>query len=252
METMELKPYLNKIGIETSKKPTLEFLIELQLKHLQTIPFEDLDIPNRARIILDLSRIYNKIIPTKRGGFCYELNSLFHWLLTTLGYKVDMLSARVYNQTKKEYGPEFDHMSLLVHIDEDYLVDVGFGDSFRTPIQLPDGEAKDISGEYKIFSTGEDHFELRRRIESGWTAEYSFTSIPRKFSDYEDMCNFQQDSPDSHFRTRNVCTIATPGGRITLSDSSLTLTENGTKIKTEFTSKTEFDALLEKYFQIKL
>ncbi len=249
---MDLKFYLNKIGIEASKEPTAEFLDELQIRHLQTIPFEDLDIPNRARINLDLNRIYNKIIPTKRGGFCYELNGLFHWLLTNLGYKVDMLSARVFNQTKKEYGPEFDHLTLLVHLDKDYLVDVGFGDSFRKPIPLPDGETEDVSGEYKIFTIGKDHFELRRCTESGWTCEYSFSTIPRRFSDYEDMCNFQQDSPNSQFRTRNVCTKATQTGRITLSDNSLTITENGTKTKTEFTTKNEFDVLLEKYFQIKL
>ena len=165
---MNSNSYLNRLGITEAKRPTLSFLTELQNKHLLSIPFEDLDIPDRARIELNLRKIYNKIIPTKRGGFCYELNGLFHWLLTKLGYKVDMLSARVYNQQTNELGPEFDHMALLVHLkkgllDKDFLVDVGFGDSFRIPIEMPSAinnydnmVAEDISGSYRIIKNHED------------------------------------------------------------------------------------------------
>jgi len=66
------------------------------------------------------------------------------------------------------------------------------------------------------------------------------------------MCAFQQDSPASHFRTRMLCTIATETGRITLSNNSLTITENGIKTKTEFTSDNEFNFLLNKHFGITL
>jgi N-hydroxyarylamine O-acetyltransferase len=107
---LNLESYLNRVGIEQIKSPSLEFLTELQNRHLLSIPFEDLDIPQK-RIELDLNKIYEKIIPTRRGGFCYELNGLFHWLLTSLGFKVDMLSARVFNSQKNEFGPEFDHMT---------------------------------------------------------------------------------------------------------------------------------------------
>jgi N-hydroxyarylamine O-acetyltransferase len=86
---LQLQPYLNRIGIDKIKTPSLEFLTELQNRHLLSIPFEDLDIPEKM-IELDLNKIYEKIIPAKRGGFCYELNGLFHWLLTSLRFKVDM------------------------------------------------------------------------------------------------------------------------------------------------------------------
>ncbi len=247
---MELKFYLQRIGIDRIKKPSLEFLAELQMKHLLAVPFEDLDIPDRARIILDLNRIYDKIIPTKRGGFCYELNGLFHWLLTQLGYKVDMLSARVYNHSKKELGPEFDHMTLLVHLDQDYLVDVGFGDSFRCPIPFPDGRTKDVSGEYKLFHRKDENYELKKLHDNDWLTEYKFTSVPRDFLDYAAMCNYQQDASSSTFRNRNVCTLATMNGRITLSNSSLTITENGAKTKFDVSSEKEFAAMLKKYFNI--
>ena len=249
---MELMRYLDRIGVNETKQPSIEFLSELQNQHLLTIPFEDLDIPNRARIILDLERIYKKIIPTKRGGFCYELNGLFHWLLTQLGFRAEMLSARVFNHNRQEPGPEFDHMTILVHLDHDYLTDVGFGDSFRKPLKMPDGVTKDVSGHYRVIKFPNDKFELQRKDENEWKIQYEFNQIPRRLSDYNAMCEFQQDASNSHFRIRKTCTMATPTGRITLSDSSLTITSNGIKTKTELSNEAEFYSLLNKHFEIEL
>jgi N-hydroxyarylamine O-acetyltransferase len=248
---LKLAPYLKRIGIDLIKDLSPEFLAELQSRHMLSIPFEDLDIPT-IRIELDLEKIYDKIIPAKRGGFCYELNGLFYWLLTSLGFKVDMLSARVYNNLTQEYGPEYDHMVLMVHLIKNYLVDVGFGDSFRLPIEIPDGEVEDVSGTYKIFQTGENIFELRTKTENGWQQEYSFSTEPKQFSDYKEMCDFQQDSPTSHFKTRMLCTIATETGRITLSNNSLTITDGKIKNRTEVNNQNDFSNMLKKYFGIEL
>lgn len=249
---MDIKAYLNRIGIKKIKDPSLEFLTELQNRHFLSIPFEDLDIPDRSRIELDLDKIYNKIIPSKRGGFCYELNGLFHWLLSSLEYKVDMLSARVFDSQENKFGPEYDHMTLLVHLDNDYLVDVGFGDSFRHPIRMPDGEVEDVSGHYRIAMKDDKLYELLKKEENDFSRQYSFTTLPQSLGNYKEMCAFQQDSPSSHFRTRMLCTIATETGRITLSNNSLTITGNGETTKTEFTDRNEFYFLLKKYFGIVL
>lgn len=253
---MQINEYLNRIGIDKEvldKTGTyLNLLTELQNKHLLSIPFEDLDIPFR-RIELDLNKIYNKIIPTKRGGFCYELNGLFHWLLTSLGFKADMLSARVFNNQTKEFGPEFDHMTLLVHLENgDYLTDVGFGDSFRIPLKMSGGEVEDVSGRYRVYNIEKDIYEVQKQNENAWEPQYRFSITPRKFSDFEEMCSLQQDSPTSHFRTRMLCTIATEKGRITLSNNSLTVTEGKSKNKISFESRDEFDAYSKKYFGIEV
>ena len=250
---MQVQTYLNRIGINKIKTPSQEFLTELQNRHLLSIPFEDLDIPEK-RIELDLNKIYQKIIPTKRGGFCYELNGLFHWLLSSLGFKVDMLSARVFNSQKNEFGPEFDHMTLLVQfpkIDKHYLADVGFGDSFRTPIEIYGGEVNDISGHFRI-KRGNNVSVLQVENENGWIPQYSFSLLPRTFSDFKEMCDFQQDSPASHFRIKKVCTIATETGRITLSDNTLTITEGNAKNKITFETKEEFTIHLKNKFDIEL
>lgn len=48
-----------------------------------------------------------KIVSRRRGGFCYELNGLFAWLLQELGFQVTLLSARAAHKDGR-YGPEFD------------------------------------------------------------------------------------------------------------------------------------------------
>ncbi len=253
---MDLKSYLNRIGIagiSDAEKGSASLLAKLQERHLLSVPFEDLDIPDK-RIELDINKIYDKIIPSRRGGFCYELNGLFNWLLISLGYKSVMLSARVFNSSTGEYGPEFDHMTLLVKSDKDYLADVGFGDSFRIPIEMPSDKEisviEDVSGRYRLIHIGKNIFDLQREENKKWIPQYRFSSAPRRFSDYKEMCDYQQDSPSSHFRTRRLCTIATETGRITLNDNSLTITDGNKKNKMQFEGKNEFSKLLKEYFGI--
>jgi len=61
-----------------------------------------------------LEKIYNDIVVNKRGGFCYENNGLFCWLLREIGFNVEILQGQAYVRAKKEFLPEFDHMCLMV------------------------------------------------------------------------------------------------------------------------------------------
>ena len=79
------------------------------------VPFENLDIGLKRPIHLTEEALWNKIIVQKRGGFCYELNGLFAWLLKEIGFDVTYLNARVYNR-EGEPGIDFDHLALLVQI----------------------------------------------------------------------------------------------------------------------------------------
>jgi len=96
---------------------------------MRTVPFENLDIHLKRPIVLEDNALFDKIVTRKRGGFCYELNGLFAALLRALGFDVVMLSAGVANP-EREFGPDFDHMALLVTLEQSWLADVGFGDSF--------------------------------------------------------------------------------------------------------------------------
>jgi N-hydroxyarylamine O-acetyltransferase len=132
---MDISKYLERINYHGSPESTVETLQALHEAHLLSVPFENLDIALGREIVLDEAALWRKIVEHRRGGFCYELNGLFVLLLRALGFQVDMLSAEVAGSTG-EFGPEFDHMTLLVHLEKDWIADVGFGDSFRRPLLL--------------------------------------------------------------------------------------------------------------------
>src|SRR5215213_9389215 len=134
---MDIHDYLNRINYRGTLEPSVATLEALQRAHLLAVPFENLDIHLGRPIVLDQAALFDKIVRRRRGGFCYELNGLFAALLSALRFDTKMLSASVAN-AKGEWGPEFDHMTLLVTLDKRWLVDVGFGDSFIEPLPLDD------------------------------------------------------------------------------------------------------------------
>jgi N-hydroxyarylamine O-acetyltransferase len=76
-------------------QPSLQTLRVLHEAHLLAVPFENLSIHYGQPIILQEDALFNKIVRLRRGGFCYELNGLFAWLLRQLGFQVTLLSAEV-------------------------------------------------------------------------------------------------------------------------------------------------------------
>ena len=251
---MNLNSYLQRIKISQLEKPNLSFLSKVQEQHLLTVPFENLDIHQGEKIVLEENRIYEKIVVNERGGFCYELNGLFCWLLRSLDFSVSMVSSQVHRLAEDRFTPEFDHMVLLVNLEKAYLVDVGFGDTFRKPIALPDGIVEDNSGTYRVqpFGSAPDTYILQKQENNSWQHVYSFTEHPWVISDFEEMCTFHQTSSESHFTQEIICTMAIKKGRVSLSDDFLTITDGSSKKKTKVDSNKDFKHKLRDHFGIQL
>jgi len=247
---MEIDAYLKRIGYGGSRQPTAETLRQLHRAHLLAVPFENLDIPLGHPIVLSLPSFYDKIVRRRRGGFCYELNGLFGWLLEQLGFTVVMLSARVFEGAQP--GPEFDHLVLLIEMEERLIADVGFGDSFLEPLRL-DAEKEDVQQGSSYRLTGSDSERvLQRRRESEYESRYVFSLTPRRLAEFSAMCQRQQTSSESIFARKAVCSLATPDGRITLSNSRLIVTAGGRREEREIAGEQEYRTLLETHFGIDL
>ena len=135
---METAAYLTRIQYREPVKPDVETLHGLQRAHMLTVPFENLDIGLNRPIRLDLESLWNKLIIQRRGGFCYEVNGLFGWLLEQIGFEVTYLNARDYHPEDDSFGIDFDHLVLLVRVPNEptrWLADVGWGDSFTQPLE---------------------------------------------------------------------------------------------------------------------
>lgn len=243
---VDVRAYLDRIRVGDMSRPTLDALRTLHQQHLYTAPFENLDIYRGVPIVLDQDTILDKIVTRHRGGFCYELNGAFYWLLSELGYEVTMLSAEV-ARLDGSFGIPFDHMTLRVDIDgAPWLADVGFGDNFLHPIPL---DAK-ADGEYRL-KRDPDKDDVWILVK-GDEVKYRFTLAPRALADYVSACTYQQTSEESTFTQRVVTTRATPGGRLTLTRERLIEHRGADKTETLIANDTEWRSALEEHFDIVL
>jgi N-hydroxyarylamine O-acetyltransferase len=252
---MDIAAYLRRIGYGGAVTVTPETLRAVQKSHLLTVPFENLDIHLGKPIDLDLAALFQKIVEQQRGGFCYELNGLLAEVLCCLGFNVSLLSAQVARK-QGGFGENFDHLTLLVHLEEDWLVDVGFGESFPEPLNL---SQKRIQGGYRLSRDG-DYWLVQALKKDHWQTQFRFIPEPHQFSEFHKMCGYHQTSPDSKFTQRRLCSRATPEGRITLVDQRLIVTRwgdpcgNGKADRQERRLKTEqeYRQALADYFYIKI
>lgn len=249
---MQLEAYLKRINYTGSLEPTGETLRNLQVAHLLTVPFENLSIHAGEPIVLEDNALYSKIVDRRRGGFCYEANGLFAALLRALGFEVAMLAAGV-AKSQGGFGPQFDHMTLMVTLSDRWLVDVGFGDSFLEPLLL-DSREEQVQGTraFRIVDDNDHLIMMRRNPGSDWEPQYRFTLRPYTFADYEEMCHFHQTSPDSHFTKGRICSRATEDGRISLSEMRLINTTGPQLLRDVRTvaDQEEYDRVLRDQFGI--
>jgi N-hydroxyarylamine O-acetyltransferase len=253
---MDVQAYLHRIRYETPltpgvDRPGIDLLRALHRAHLFAVPFENLDIALGREIVCDEARILRKIVNEHRGGFCYELNGAFGALLRALGFRVTLLSARVAREDGSD-GPEFDHLTLRVDLEEPWLADVGFGDCFLEPLRLDSPMAQVHGGRIYRLTSIDSAFALEVMAEGKWKREYAFTLQPREFSEFSGMCHYHQTSSESHFTQQRICSLATPEGRVTLSGEKLIETRGGTRQEALLTADPDWRAQLSERFGVTL
>ena len=134
----EFHKYLKRIGVEESDLKSVskkEQLHLLQNRHCLRIPFENTQVlfsEEKIPISVNLTDIFEKLITSNRGGYCFEQNSLFFAVLQTLGFQVEIKPARVIvNTTKPQQYNGLTHIILIVcdpdNPSEKWFADCGFG-----------------------------------------------------------------------------------------------------------------------------
>ncbi|MFE6943976.1 arylamine N-acetyltransferase family protein [Streptomyces chartreusis] len=266
MESVEVDAYLRRLGVEHPAWPTVDVLRELQLRHLQTVPFENLSIHLGEEIVLEEKRLLDKVVGARRGGFCYELNGSFRALLGALGFDVTLLAARVYGKEER-LGIPYDHMALKVGTVDGgaWLADVGFGAHSHYPLAFEArGEQVDPAGVFRVVEAGPDAAGVRGGHDSAEAADldvvmdgrpqYRLDRRPRAFGDFVAGAWWHSTSPLSHFTQSLVCSRVTEeGGRITLSGRTFkTTAADGTREERELGTDEEVLRTYRERFGIEL
>jgi len=253
---MDIQTYLARLQYFTPINPDAQTLQGLHRAHMQNIPFENLDIGLKRPILLNEEALWDKIVVQKRGGFCYELNGSFAWLLRQIGFEVTYLNARVFNREGK-LGIDFDHLALLVEIrnkPDRWLADVGFGDSFNEPLNFEErGEQPQGLRSYRLEQTADGYITWQKNYDGSWERQYFFDLRPHAFPmEYELACLYHQTSPQSSFTRRSIISRATPDGRVSLEAGRLILTKNGKRSERSLQDPDEYENLLKEYFDVTL
>jgi N-hydroxyarylamine O-acetyltransferase len=217
----------------------LETLRGLVSAHTAAIPFENLDPFLERRVSLDLDDIQDKLVGRRRGGYCYEQNSLFAAVLRTIGFDVRGLGARVLWGQADDAVTGRTHMLLHVkHRDVAYAVDVGFGAFTPTGVLMlePGTEQPTPHGPFRLVDEGET-LRMQVQTESGWRSLYRFDLTPQYGPDYESANYFLSTNPASHFVHSLIAARAPEGRRLTLLNRTMTLRGlDGTVQRHEFGS----------------
>lgn len=248
---MNTEQYLERILYTGEREPTIEVLTALQYCHLLNVPFENLDIHYNHPIILDTHGFCQKIILRKRGGFCYELNSLFNELLKAFGFETRIISARVHTKDNV-YSPEYDHLAIVVKIgDKEYLSDIGFGEFAFAPLELiEDRIQEDKRGNFIIDRNPDGYYRVSKIEDSQPTPEYIFSTVERPLHEFAAMCHYHQTDNRSHFKQRKLISRPTLNGRITLTENYLKIVAGGEPQLEEISNETDFENRLLEYFGI--
>ncbi|MDL5154468.1 arylamine N-acetyltransferase family protein [Actinomycetospora termitidis] len=226
---MDVAPYLARIGADED-----DDLATLTDRHFHAVPFENLSIHLGEEIDTRPEALYDKIVRRRRGGFCYELNGLFAWLLGELGHDVRFLGGVVH--TPDGDTAPLAHMALSVpdrateHADRgsERLVDVGFGGFMVLPTDLDAPSAQlepQADGDVEVRSpAGKPGYCLERRV--------------RSRADFAPTCFWTATHPDSGFTHGPTCTLPTrEGGRVTLAGAKLIRTApDGTRTEDDLSA----------------
>lgn len=246
---MDVDQYLRRISYTGPTEPSVETLAALQYAHLTTVPFENLDVvAGVAEMRTSLDWSVPKVVERGRGGWCFELNGAFSALLTALGFDVLRLGAAVLLG-----GPSkvIDHLTIEVALDQPYLVDVGFGESFTQPLLLNSRTSQDGgSGAYQFFDSSEG-LTLTKLDGDIPTPQYRFRRVGHELTDFEAASVELRTNPELHWSNKPFATRLLGAGadRVTLLKDRLKLTTAGETTETPV-DEASWDAELARWFGI--
>jgi N-hydroxyarylamine O-acetyltransferase len=224
---LDLDAYLARIGERPPLAPALEGLVRLHRAHCAAIPFENLDILRGRPIALDLPALEAKLVRARRGGYCFEQNTLFRAALEALGFRVTSLAARVRVGTT-EVRPRT-HMLLRVDLpDGPFVADVGFGaDGLVHPIPLAEGSETWVGFVGHRLRREGEAWVLEGNTDGAWADHYAFTLEPHHPVDFVMANHFTSTYPRSPFVLNLTAQRSWPERRTVLRNRDLVVREGG-------------------------
>ena len=217
---MDKRKYLERIGLaDIENKCTYDVLERLQFAHLTTVPYENLDLIHGVPLSLKVEDIYSKVVEHNRGGYCFEVNCLFQWLLQQFGFETTAYFARFWRGS--EGVPMKRHRIVRTELsDGSYICDVGIGSKApKFPLKLVADEVQNGYGEsYKMVRDKDFGWMVYEFTKGEWQKYYSFNEIPSDEIDFVTTSYYCEVHPESLFNKTHIISLKTADGRLTIND----------------------------------
>ncbi len=221
---MNLDAYFERIGYSGPTPPTVDTLHALAGAHAQAIPFENVDVLLGRGVDLADEAVDHKLISARRGGYCFEQNTLMMRALTQLGFAVRPLSARVRQGRPPHVIPPRTHVFLEVSVDgAPWMVDVGVGGfSLTSALRMDTEDAQATPHETRRLVRDGGRWLHRVLLGETWMDLSEYTGEEMPAIDREIGNWFTSTHPASRFSTTLMVGLARPdGGRLTLLNREL-------------------------------
>ena len=253
---IDLGAYLARIGVTRPLAVSRQTLDVLSEAHARAIPFENLDVLLGRPIDLSLDAIERKLVHARRGGYCFEQNTLLLAALQALGFEARPISARVRYRLPREQTPARTHLFLRVELEgQSWLVDVGVGSlSLTSAIRLDTEEAQPTAHEPRRIVREAGRLFHQAWLGDAWHDVCEFTLEEMPEIDRVVANWYTSTHPGSHFKNRLVVARAERDGeRRGLLNRELTLRRrDGVAERREITDPDELLAVLAEHFGLAL
>ena len=254
-DQIDLDSYFARIGYTGSREPTLPTLHAVTAAHVQSIPFENLDVLAGRPIHIEPEAVFQKLVHDRRGGYCFEQNSLLLDVLLALGFEASPLSARVRLQRPRDFTPPRTHLFIRVELgNESGLTDAGLGGvSLTSAIRLQTDIEQPTAHEPRRILHENGKWFHQVRFADGWTDACEFTLEEMPPIDRELANWFPSTHPQSHFRNRLlVARAGTDGRRLTVLNDEFSIRQrDGNAEKRQIASPAELLEILDEHFGLR-
>ncbi len=224
---MRLHDYLRRIGDTGPLETSRETLRRLHVAHREAFLFENLAIQAGNGVSVALGDIERKFIDERRGGYCFEHNTLFGAALRACGFDTATLLGRVRRGPPETWARTHMVLRVIARLkpraphggratgrseserealaerggDVAWLADVGFGAiGLVEPIALADGVTSNQRGLVYRLRREPGLWILSMRDAAGEQDLYEFSDDPQTQADVEVANHYTSTYPGSIFR----------------------------------------------------
>ena len=211
---IDLALYAERIGFSGEFKPDFVTLSAIQFGQTTNIPFENLEILRGLPIEIDLASLEDKLVAKRRGGYCFEQNSLLLGVLQQIGFQARPHAARVRIGNERSFLPPRTHLFVQVDLDgQTWIIDSGVGSmSLSSPIRFELDAVQETLHEPRRI-TQENGVYFHQILMSGeWQDVYEFGGEEMPLIDREVANWWTSTCWAAKFRQNMFAGLARPNG----------------------------------------